>query len=281
MNVTAAQEGFTAAMQSGIYIISTSLLYPVIIILFLLICWSLIALGGFIYEWYKRDRDFVSLERSAFKARALLNEDDPDGAFDILSKSCSTKYVHLFLIRLAMFRKAHQSKKLMEVKIEKLLHDLESAMMKRLEKSRFASRAGPMLGLMGTLIPMGPALLALAGGDIDTLAKNLVVAFGSTVLGLAAGLIGYFLSMVRSRWYDQDMSDMEFLAEILFGDRGSEEALELGIIEECDFEKEDGYSQRLLHHMSKTNRGERRKLREVFMMNGEEVVEDELHEAKE
>nr|QNO58278.1 hypothetical protein BFNMBJLP_00012 [Methanosarcinales archaeon ANME-1 ERB7] len=283
MNVTAAQEGFAAATQTGIYLISTSLLYPVIIILFLLICWSLIALGGFIYEWYKRDRDFVSLEHGAFKARTLLNEDDPDGAFDILSKACSTKYVHLFLIRLAMFRKAHQSKKLMEVKIEKLLHDLETAMMKRLEKSRFASRAGPMLGLMGTLIPMGPALLALAGGDIETLAKNLVVAFGSTVLGLAAGLIGHFLSMVRSRWYDQDMSDMEFLAEILFGDRGSEEALELGLIEECDFEKDDGYSQRLRHYISKKDRRERRKLREVFLMNGEEeeVVEDELHEAKE
>ncbi len=97
-----------------------------------------------------------------------------------------------------------------------------------------------MLGLMGTLIPMGPALLALAGGDVKTLADNLIIAFGSTVLGLATGLIGHTISMVRSRWYEQDMSDMEYLSEILFGESEVEEGLELGITEEVGVEKEGG-----------------------------------------
>lgn len=280
MNMTSAQEGFATATQSVIYLISTSLLYPVLIILFLLIAWSLIALGRFLYEWHKRDRDFVALERGAFKARALLDAKDLDGAFEILSTLCSTKYVHIFLMRLTRFRRAHQSKKLMEVKIEKLLQDLESVMTKRLESSRFVTRAGPMLGLMGTLIPMGPALLALAGGDIETLAKNLVVAFGSTVLGLVAGLVGTFISLVRSRWYEQDMSDMEYLSEILFGDRESEEGLELGIFKEFDLDEEKRYSQRLRHYLSKMNKGDRSKLREVFRKKGGQT-KDELHEAKE
>jgi len=168
----------------------------------------------------------------------------------------------------------------MEVKIEKLLQDLESVMTKRLESSRFVTRAGPMLGLMGTLIPMGPALLALAGGDIETLAKNLVVAFGSTVLGLVAGLVGTFISLVRSRWYEQDMSDMEYLSEILFGDRESEEGLELGIFKEFDLDEEKRYSQRLRHYLSKMNKGDKSKLQEVFRKKGGQT-KDELHEAKE
>ena len=228
MDIGSALEIFKSFAQSGIYLISTNLLYPVIIILFILIGWSLIALGGFLYEWHARNRDFVSLESGAFKARALLNANELEAAFDTLGKSCSNKFVHDFLSRLSEFRGVFISKKLMEVKVEKLLQDLETEMSKRLEKSRFVTRAGPMLGLMGTLIPMGPALLALAGGDVKTLADNLIIAFGSTVLGLAAGLIGHLVSMVRSRWYEQDMSDMEYLSEILFGEREGEEGLELG-----------------------------------------------------
>ena len=230
MDPGSALEMFKSAAQSGIYIISTNLLYPVIIILFILIGWSLIALGGFLYEWHARNRDFESLERGAFKARALLKANELENAFDTLSKSCSDKFVHDFLSRLAEFKGVFSSKKLMEVKVEKLLQDFETEMTRRLEKSRLVTRAGPMLGLMGTLIPMGPALLALADGDIKTLADNLIIAFGSTVLGLAAGLIGHTISMVRSRWYEQDMSDMEYLAEILFGESEVEgvEGLELG-----------------------------------------------------
>ncbi|NQE44900.1 hypothetical protein C5S31_02595 [ANME-1 cluster archaeon GoMg2] len=280
MDPGTALEIFQSGAQSGIYLISTSLLYPVIIILFVLIVWSLIAIGGFLYEWHKRDRNFVSLERGAFKARALLEKNDLEGAFGILSESCSTKFVHEFLDRLSAFRRVHQSKKLMEVKVEKLLQDLESLMTKRLEKSRFVTRAGPMLGLMGTLIPMGPALLALAGGDIEALAKSLVIAFGSTVLGLVAGLVGTFISLVRSRWYEQDMSDMEYLSEILFGERESEEGLELGIIEECGFEGEKKRSTRLLHYLGKVKGTERSKLREVFRKKGGDS-KDELFEAKE
>lgn len=261
MDIGTALEIFKSFAQSGIYLISTNLLYPVIIILFILIGWSLIALGGFLYEWHARNRDFVSLERGAFKARAFLKANELETAFDTLSKSCSDKFVHDFLTKLSEFRGVFQSKELMEVKVEKLLQDFETEMSKRLEKSRFVTRAGPMLGLMGTLIPMGPALLALAGGDVKTLADNLIIAFGSTVLGLATGLIGHMVSMVRSRWYEQDMSDMEYLSEILFGERDDEEGLELEIIEGGDFEKVEG--RKLRQYLKKVKAGKWGKLRAV------------------
>ncbi|NQE04847.1 hypothetical protein C5S32_03155 [ANME-1 cluster archaeon GoMg1] len=268
MDIGTALEIFKSAAQSGIYIISTNLLYPVIIILFILIVWSLIALGGFLYEWHARKRDFAVLERSAFKARALLKANELDTAFDTLGKSCSNKFVHDFLDRLSKFRGVFSSKKLMEVKVEKLLQDLETEMTKRLEKSRLVTRAGPMLGLMGTLIPMGPALLALADGDVKTLADNLIIAFGSTVLGLAAGLIGHTLSMVRSRWYEQDMSDMEYLSEILFGESEVEEGLELGMEEEVGLKREEGRGQQIRQYLNKVKERKWGKLREVLRKKG-------------
>jgi biopolymer transport protein ExbB/TolQ len=262
MDISTALEIFKSFAQSGIYFISTNLLYPVIIILFILIVWSLIAIGGFLYEWHARNRDFASLERGAFKARALLNANELEDAFETLSKSCSNKFVHDFLSRLAEFKGVFRSKKLMEVKVEKLLQDFDTAMTKRLEKSRLVTRAGPMLGLMGTLIPMGPALLALAGGDVETLANNLIIAFGTTVLGLATGLIGHMVSMVRSRWYEQDMSDMEYLSEILFGESAGEEGLELGIKEGEGFEKEKG--RKLRQYLSKMRKGKKKKMKQSW-----------------
>jgi hypothetical protein len=67
---------------------------------------------------------------------------------------------------------------------------------------------------------MGPALLGLSAGDIDTLANNLIIAFGTTVVGLMAGAIGFMVATVRTRWYKHDISDIEYLSEILFGDLG-------------------------------------------------------------
>ncbi|MEA2074694.1 MAG: MotA/TolQ/ExbB proton channel family protein [Euryarchaeota archaeon] len=262
MDISTALEIFKSAAQSGIYIISTNLLYPVIIILLILIGWSLIALGGFLYEWHARNRNFVSLERGAFKAKALLEANELEAAFDTLSKSCSNKFVHDFLTKLSEFRGVFHSEKLMEVKVEKLLQDFETEMAKRLEKSRFVTRAGPMLGLMGTLIPMGPALLALAGGDVKTLADNLIIAFGTTVLGLATGLVGHTISMVQSRWYEQDISDMEYISEILFGESEVEEGLELELKESNGFEKE-GW-RKLRQYLNKVKVGGRGKLGEVF-----------------
>jgi hypothetical protein len=81
-------------------------------------------------------------------------------------------------------------------------------------------RVGPILGLMGTLIPLSPALIGLASGDTTQLAENLTTAFSVTVIGLLIGGIAFVISIVRDRMYSQDISDMEYLLELLEG--GSE-----------------------------------------------------------
>ncbi|MEM1114779.1 MAG: MotA/TolQ/ExbB proton channel family protein [Pseudomonadota bacterium] len=71
-----------------------------------------------------------------------------------------------------------------------------------LERSDLLARSGPSLGLMGTLIPLGPGLTALGAGNIDILATALTVAFDTTVVGLLIGLLAYGLSRIRRRWYE-------------------------------------------------------------------------------
>ncbi len=99
------------------------------------------------------------------------------------------------------------------VRAAKALDDIELVIRKRLDKTRMLVRIGPMLGLMGTLIPISPALVGLAKGDIQTLSDNLVIAFSTTVVGLFIGGIAYVVSVTRERYYDKDLSDLEFLLE--------------------------------------------------------------------
>ncbi len=68
---------------------------------------------------------------------------------------------------------------------------------------------------LGTLIPMGPALVGFSAGDIASMAYNMQVAFATTVIGLFAGAIGFLTQQVKQRWYLQDLTNLDFLAEIL------------------------------------------------------------------
>ncbi|MEO1269504.1 MAG: MotA/TolQ/ExbB proton channel family protein [Myxococcota bacterium] len=79
----------------------------------------------------------------------------------------------------------------------------------RIERVDILARVGPMLGLMGTLIPLGPGLAALGQGDVALLAQAVTVAFDTTVLGLLVGIIGFAIGRLRRRWYDQVLTRME------------------------------------------------------------------------
>ena len=74
---------------------------------------------------------------------------------------------------------------------------------RRLETIDLLTRSGPILGLMCTLIPLGPGLTAMGNGNIDILATALTVAFDTTVVGLLIGLVAYSVGRVRRRWYEE------------------------------------------------------------------------------
>lgn len=80
---------------------------------------------------------------------------------------------------------------------------------RRIERADFITRIAPMLGLMGTLIPLGPGLAALGDGELTILTTAMTVAFDTTVIGLLAGIVGFVLGRVRRRWYDRAVQELE------------------------------------------------------------------------
>ncbi len=98
--------------------------------------------------------------------------------------------------------------------VEHALGDFELAAQRRLDRTRVLVRAGPALGLMGTLIPLAPGLTALGRGDVSTLAGDLRTAFAATTVGLLVGTVAFALTLTRTRIYGEDLAALERAAEL-------------------------------------------------------------------
>ncbi len=229
---------FPQILQSAIYVISTSLMYPVIIVLLGLTLWLITEIGVFTVEYLSRmgrlgrstgasvlsKKESPDLEREIIEVKTLVDGGKFGEGINILNNCTTSRFVYLFLDGLLAIKEKETRldnpgtyKKLFPVNLEKLLQKCDLLISKRLEKSKSMIRLGPMFGLMGTLIPMGPALLALTKGDVETLAGSLIIAFGTTVIGLLIGVVSYLITVARTRWYRQDMNDVHYICEVLFG----------------------------------------------------------------
>ena len=168
-----------------------------------------------LYElWLRfRYRDLDALEIRALRARKAFRDGKPRTAYRYLQENNYSLVVVRFLYDLI---RNYQTERL-AAKPLKLLQEYEFYTIKRLERTRILVRLGPMLGLMGTLIPLSPALVGLASGNVQELSDNLVTAFSVTVIGLLIGGLAFVVSIVRDRMYSQDISDMEYLLELLEG----------------------------------------------------------------
>jgi biopolymer transport protein ExbB/TolQ len=84
-------------------------------------------------------------------------------------------------------------------------------------------KVGPSLGLLGTLIPMGTALAALSTGNLDAMAGQMVVAFTTTIIGLACGTAAYVILTVRQSWVTEGVREQRFLAERIAAELAKEQ----------------------------------------------------------
>ncbi len=183
--------------------ISTGLLVPVIVLLILLFFRSLLLVGSF-FGQYVSIRKTDKLIREQMETLYVNNVDH----FAEKLPEKSNSLVVMFMKRIL----AEQQNK---AQVQRLLANFEIAADKDLAISKTLTKLGPILGLMGTLIPMGPALVGLSTGDIASMAYNMQVAFATTVIGLVAGAIGFLTQQVKQRWYLQDMTNLECLVEVL------------------------------------------------------------------
>ena len=191
------------AISDIMFWISTGLLVPVIVLLILLFFRSLLLVGSF-YGQYVSIRKTDKLIREQMETLHVNNVDH----FAEKLPEKSNSLVVMFMKRIL----AEQQNK---AQVQRLLANFEIAADKDLAISKTLTKLGPILGLMGTLIPMGPALVGLSTGDIASMAYNMQVAFATTVIGLVAGAIGFLTQQVKQRWYLQDMTNLECLVEVL------------------------------------------------------------------
>ena len=79
---------------------------------------------------------------------------------------------------------------------------------KLMEGPRIASRVTPLLGLVATMIPMGPALKGLADGNLAQVSSNLAIAFSAVILALIAAAITFWVANVRRRWLAEEILEI-------------------------------------------------------------------------
>ena len=199
----------TETLTSLIHIISESLLTPVVILLVVSIIIVILGFGGLINEYISRkpisSRDLEDLVRKVSLSANVGQMKEE------IKKSNLFDYQKEVLVRIAdnydigpNARKALASE---------LISAEETRLIKKTNKTDILVRVGPSLGLLGTLIPLGPGLAALGTGDIATLAQALTIAFDTTVTGLTVGAVAFLISKYKKQWYEAELIDVETVAE--------------------------------------------------------------------
>jgi biopolymer transport protein ExbB/TolQ len=195
VNILAAAGGIAEVLAH----IASSLRTPVLILALLVLLVCAIEVGRFATELYSRAR------AGRYALRALIRQvmADPTQAA-ALSRRAPSSFASDALVEIARAQQAGEPEG-----IEYALADYELAVQRRLDHTRILVRAGPALGLMGTLIPLAPGLAALGHGDVSTLATDLRTAFAATTIGLLVGTVAFALTLTRTRMYTEDLTALE------------------------------------------------------------------------
>jgi biopolymer transport protein ExbB/TolQ len=199
-------------IDTAIFHVASALQIPVLILALLALAAVIYELGSYAVELRgRRTRHFDALEERTERARLALNDGDRLRAgIDLEDLAHSATMADTLWLIVEYARTARG-----EHQLNKALADFDFASQRRLGRTRVLVRAGPALGLMGTLIPLSPALTGLASGNTQALSHDLRVAFSVTVVGLLIGAIAFGISLSRDRLYGQDLSDLQYVAAMV------------------------------------------------------------------
>jgi biopolymer transport protein ExbB/TolQ len=193
-------------LGDGLAQIATALRVPVLIsaIVVLLLC--AMELGRFLTEYWRRRVRMRDFDLRELTERAIAEPQHATHYASLAPGAISAAAV----VEIAGSQSTGSGRA-----AEHALARYELAVQRRLDRTRLLVRAGPAIGLMGTLIPLAPGLAALGEGDVGALAENLRDAFGATVVGLLVGTVAFGLTLARTRMYTEDLADLEQGAEVL------------------------------------------------------------------
>lgn len=199
----------TETLTSFIHIISESLLTPVVILLVIGIIIVILSFGGIINEYISRkpikSGDLEDLVRKISFSRNVNQMKDEINGSNLF------EWQKEVLLRIANNHDIGSDAR--KALASELVSSEETRLIKSTNKTDILVKVGPILGLLGTLIPLGPGLAALGSGDIATLAESLTIAFDTTVTGLSVGALSYIISKFKKQWYETDLINLETLAE--------------------------------------------------------------------
>ena len=185
--------------------VANSLLIPDIIILLILFARSLLLLGGFYNQ-------FITKRKNDKIVNPLIETLTQESIKDLqmaLPKKDNSLYIK--------YLKSLLDNTINEAYADFTISNFENDLEKDLSLSKMLAKLGPVLGLIGTLIAMSPALVGLSTGDISCMAYNMQVVFATTVVGLVVSAIGLVTLQVKQRWYAKEVNNLDYVARIATG----------------------------------------------------------------
>ncbi|MBF4474205.1 MAG: MotA/TolQ/ExbB proton channel family protein [Methanobacterium formicicum] len=199
--------------NSSMHAISQSLLTPVMVVLAIFFIYALINLGILLSEYYRRRKLNYDVKKIIPQLLDAKNRKNSDEISRIINEG-QLPLSHKEVLK-TLAESSNQSPEFRESLALKMVEDEGIYAAKRLERTDIIAKISPAVGLMGTLIPLGPGLTALGEGDIQSLANHLLTAFDAAVLGMAAAAIAFTISKIRRRWYEEEISNLETLADTI------------------------------------------------------------------
>ena len=184
--------------------IAQALLAPDVVLLLLFIGYSIWCVGSVIVEGVTERRNFK--QASPAFLRALIDAQGED-APRVVAESGLLNRQKIALLTVFDYR-ALPGDALLAL-TRKLVAREELRYSRIVGRNEMAVKAAPMLGLMGTLIPLGPGIAALGTGDIESLSRSIIVAFDTTVAGLATAFVCMAVVKVRKNWYEGYMTEFD------------------------------------------------------------------------
>ena len=195
-----------ATMHAG----SQSLLVPTMVCLVVLTLGMAMIVGSLLVETLTERRHFKLNNRAAVVA---IHDAGYDEVAGIIAESALLRYQKELLIGV-VGNMGLPDEELYALSQNELAKS-DRRYQHRLNLTDTAAKVAPMLGLMGTLIPLGPGIVAMGRGDVATLSSSLLVAFDTTILGLVAAIVAMLVSRVRKTWYADYATMMRTLSTCL------------------------------------------------------------------
>ena len=176
---------------------------PVVIILILFIAAILVTIGWIISEYMNEHKHMqVQLPKLLDEIRAGEQPIE-----EIIETSGLLKTQKKALVEIT--KHSDFNNLMLESLAANLLEREQERYDAKLKPTDLLSKLGPMFGLLGTLIPLGPGIIALGQGDTMTLSQSLMTSFDTTIAGLIVAAIAIVISTIRRGWYNNYMSVLE------------------------------------------------------------------------